>query len=466
MADSLRPCTCYTHVCDVYVSMHFLFFIPLHFVCLYCSRRWKYMSCNDNHGIKPPPPEQYLTPLQQKELSIRHLKCELKETRGQLQDRMKVTQMQDDWVDGEYHRREAQHSLKDAKGEIRQLKTLVDLMKSSLVGKEKRMQKCFIDISIEPIEQVDSLVQRDEDGPTITEQQEDKISDQETLQKTLPRRLTYTKLSESTHNHAVMLNTDPKLHNEVVDRAIWTHGGGGAMVSSAVYVVPHGRRKPPHYISLPIIPTEGSSHMELAIKEYPTAILDKFDKVFSQDKKKSESHSDTRQLIDEESDEVPLDKPANQNDPTLTLSGQRQHTTAGLTRSCSLEATALVTEPPLARPNYMPLENESCHSTLPSDSPERGTADQDEGAAHNSIIEGRAFWSRHVLLDTIAVAGPFLPALAWFLRGRQASGLPFNLPGLLRGCCLLALSSLRSVPQSLVSPSGRGMTRAGSALPA
>uniref|UniRef100_UPI00358FE6AD syntaphilin-like n=1 Tax=Myxine glutinosa TaxID=7769 RepID=UPI00358FE6AD len=507
------------------------------------SRRWKYMSCNDNHGIKPPPPEQYLTPLQQKELSIRHLKCELKETRGQLQDReneveglrMKVTQMRDDWVDGEYHRREAQHSLKDAKGEIRQLKTLVDLMKSSLVGKEKRMQKCFIDISIEPREQVDSLEQRNEAGPTITEQQEDRISDQATLRKTLPRRSTYTKLSENIHNEVFMLNTDPESFNEVVDRAIWTRGGGGAMVSSAVYIVPHGKRKPPHHINLPIISTEGSSQIECDLEyerrnsfdkidaciqtdaiwderwsgyqgisngtilrstvdfssspigfthppeitvqgphvdalpkgqtqSLPSricsleavsrlqAILDKFDKVFSQDKKKSEPHSDTQQLIDEESDKVPLDKLANQNDPTFTLSGQRQQTTTGLTRSCSLEATALVTEPPLARPNYMSLDNESCHSTLPSDSPERGTADQDEGAAHNSTIEGRAFWSRHVLLDTIAVAGPFLPALAWFLGGRQGSGLPFNLPGLLRGCCLLALSSLRTVPQSLVSP--------------
>nr|XP_014437185.1 syntaphilin-like isoform X2 [Pelodiscus sinensis] len=47
----------------------------------------KYSLCSDNHGIKPPTPEQYLTPLQQKEVCIRHLKARLKDTQERLQDR-------------------------------------------------------------------------------------------------------------------------------------------------------------------------------------------------------------------------------------------------------------------------------------------------------------------------------------------------------------------------------------------
>lgn len=50
-------------------------------------RNVKYTSCTDNHGIRPPPPEQYLTPLQQKEVCIRHLRARLKETVDRLQDR-------------------------------------------------------------------------------------------------------------------------------------------------------------------------------------------------------------------------------------------------------------------------------------------------------------------------------------------------------------------------------------------
>lgn len=74
--------------------MHCSFLIFL--VCLYVvyttflihiRHHIKYTSCNDNHGIRPPPPEQYLTPLQQKEVCIRHLRARLKETIERLQDR-------------------------------------------------------------------------------------------------------------------------------------------------------------------------------------------------------------------------------------------------------------------------------------------------------------------------------------------------------------------------------------------
>lgn len=45
------------------------------------------MSCGENHGVKPPNPEQYLTPLQQKEVTVRHLKTKLKESERRLHER-------------------------------------------------------------------------------------------------------------------------------------------------------------------------------------------------------------------------------------------------------------------------------------------------------------------------------------------------------------------------------------------
>lgn len=47
----------------------------------------RYHSCGDNHGIKPPNPEQYLTPLQQKEVAIRHLKTKLRDSEHTVCDR-------------------------------------------------------------------------------------------------------------------------------------------------------------------------------------------------------------------------------------------------------------------------------------------------------------------------------------------------------------------------------------------
>lgn len=50
-------------------------------------RSGRYNSCGDNHSIKPQNPEQYLTPLQQKEVTVRHLKTKLKESETKLKER-------------------------------------------------------------------------------------------------------------------------------------------------------------------------------------------------------------------------------------------------------------------------------------------------------------------------------------------------------------------------------------------
>ncbi|KAJ4934888.1 hypothetical protein JOQ06_007669 [Pogonophryne albipinna] len=104
------------------------------------GRHQKYTSCTDNHGIRPPPPEQYLTPLQQKEVCIRHLRARLKETINTLQDRDveiddlrgQLYKMQEDWVEEECHRVETQLALKDARQEIQQLKQAVDTVRDRL----------------------------------------------------------------------------------------------------------------------------------------------------------------------------------------------------------------------------------------------------------------------------------------------------------------------------------------------
>ncbi|XP_028309091.1 syntaphilin isoform X3 [Gouania willdenowi] len=124
------------------------------------GRHQKYTSCTDNHGIRPPPPEQYLTPLQQKEVCIRHLRARLKETITTLQNRDteidelrgKLYKMQEDWVEEECHRVEAQLALKEARQEIQQLKEAVDTVRASLsdagaLSGDVGVQKYFQDIN-------------------------------------------------------------------------------------------------------------------------------------------------------------------------------------------------------------------------------------------------------------------------------------------------------------------------------
>uniref|UniRef100_A0AAQ5XIX0 Syntaphilin b n=1 Tax=Amphiprion ocellaris TaxID=80972 RepID=A0AAQ5XIX0_AMPOC len=124
------------------------------------GRHQKYTSCTDNHGIRPPPPEQYLTPLQQKEVCIRHLRARLKETINTLQDRDteidelkgRLYRMQEDWVEEECHRVEAQLALKEARQEIQQLKQAVETVRARLsdaggLSGDAGVQKYFQDIN-------------------------------------------------------------------------------------------------------------------------------------------------------------------------------------------------------------------------------------------------------------------------------------------------------------------------------
>ncbi|XP_056098244.1 syntaphilin isoform X4 [Rhinichthys klamathensis goyatoka] len=186
-------------------------------------RHMKYTACNDNHGIRPPPPEQYLTPLQQKEVCIRHLRARLKETIDRLQDRdteidelrTQLSRMQEDWIEEECHRVEAQLALKEARREIQQLKQVVDVVSSSLGDTDTGVQKCFQDINLQN-HKLESLLQSMElaqvgttkageplvgggvvgAGLEVSEGLEE--SSEGSPARSLTRSSTYTKLSDQT----------------------------------------------------------------------------------------------------------------------------------------------------------------------------------------------------------------------------------------------------------------------------
>lgn len=56
----------------------------------------------------------------------------------------------------------------------------------------------------------------------------------------------------------------------------------------------------------------------------------------------------------------------------------------------------------------------------------------------------KSYWSRHFLVDLLAVAIPVVPTVAWLCRGPVRAGQPmYHIGSLLRGCCTVALHSLR-----------------------
>lgn len=69
---------------------------------------------------------------------------------------------------------------------------------------------------------------------------------------------------------------------------------------------------------------------------------------------------------------------------------------------------------------------------------EGATAKEESGEIQKS------YWSRHFLVDLLAVAIPVVPTVAWLCRGPVRAGQPmYHIGSLLRGCCTVALHSLR-----------------------
>lgn len=67
-----------------------------------------------------------------------------------------------------------------------------------------------------------------------------------------------------------------------------------------------------------------------------------------------------------------------------------------------------------------------------------------EGEEGEEGAPQRNFWSRYFLVDLLAVAMPVVPTVAWLCHGAPREVMPvYHIGSLLRGCCAVALHSLR-----------------------
>lgn len=72
-----------------------------------------------------------------------------------------------------------------------------------------------------------------------------------------------------------------------------------------------------------------------------------------------------------------------------------------------------------------------------------GAKAEEEDSSDSGTIQ-KSYWSRHFLVDLLAVAIPVVPTVAWLCRGPVRDGQPmYHIGSLLRGCCTVALHSLR-----------------------
>ncbi|XP_008580320.1 PREDICTED: syntabulin isoform X1 [Galeopterus variegatus] len=409
-------------------------------------RSGRYMSCGENHGVKPPNPEQYLTPLQQKEVTVRHLKTKLKESESRLHEReseivelkSQLARMREDWIEEECHRVEAQLALKEARKEIKQLKQVIETMRSSLADKDKGIQKYFVDINIQN-RKLESLLQsmemahsgslRDElcldfpcdspeksltlntpfghvvDGFSLEEQVTEQGADSELL------------VGDSMADGTDLLDDMVTATTTESGDLQFVHSTPGAAV--------------PEIAPVAVGQEEGSVVVEQAIQT----------DVVSYSPAVSELIQNVLKL----------------RDPCPSSLVSPDESGADFTESFPEPIPALVVDLTPRDPNSAILLSpvETACSTVDVQAPKnRLMRELDFAACTEQRLDGLIplprgrvathYWSSSFLVDLLAVAAPVVPTVLWaFSTQRRGTDPVYNIGALLRGCCVVALHSLR-----------------------
>ncbi|XP_068768416.1 syntaphilin isoform X2 [Struthio camelus] len=437
----------------------------------------KYNLCSDNHGIKPPTPEQYLTPLQQKEVCIRHLRARLKDTQERLQDRdaeiedlkTQLSRMQEDWIEEECHRVEAQLALKEARKEIKQLKQVIDTVKNNLMEKDKGLQKYFVDINIQnkKLETLLHSMEIAQNGALKEEGAGESAGGSPA--RSLTRSSTYTKLSDQAAGDrngggSQTISVDEGADSgfaaadEVLSRTDWPE-------PRAEEAAP---REPP--ARLPASSTyekllgsqpgveagvQASCMQERAIQTDFVHYQPDLDTILEKVIKSQACSlgSPTSAWVSEMEDLPPGSDPPNFSG-AVDLVAPDANTTVVVMAGAGAEAGAGKRDSPGLAP-HNPAVHQPC-STSPSVAITCAVEEEAAETSHDAV-PSKSYWSRHFIVDLLAVVVPAVPTVAWLCRSQRRQGQPiYNISSLLRGCCTVALHSIRKISCRSVSHPGAG----------
>ncbi|XP_039419131.1 syntaphilin isoform X2 [Corvus cornix cornix] len=425
-------------------------------------RSSKYNLCSDNHGIKPPTPEQYLTPLQQKEVCIRHLKARLKDTQERLQDRdaeiedlkTQLSRMQEDWIEEECHRVEAQLALKEARKEIKQLKQVIDTVKNNLLEKDKGLQKYFVDINIQnkKLETLLHSMEVAQNGALKDEGAGESAGGSPA--RSLTRSSTYTKLSDQGAGDRNVGGSQTISLDEGADSSfVGMEEAPGHTDPLEVGGEP-GTRLPPSNTYEKVLGLRSSAEagvqascmQERAIQTDFVPCQPDLDTILEKVMKSQACSlgSPTSAWVSEMEDTMPVPELANPTGTTDLMVAEPDAATAAAGAEGGVPCNPAVRQPPSASPSVAiacVAEEELTEVTGCETSP------------------SKSYWSRHFIVDLLAVVVPAVPTVAWLCRSQRRQGQPiYNISSLLRGCCTVALHSIRRMGCRPVASPGPGGT--------
>ncbi|KAM6283131.1 syntabulin isoform 4-T4 [Porphyrio hochstetteri] len=411
------------------------------------KRSGRYISCGDSHSIKPQNPEQYLTPLQQKEVTVRHLKTKLKESESKLKEReteieelkAQLGRMREDWIEEECNRVEAELALKEARSEIKQLKQVIETMKNSLAEKDKKIQKYFIDINVQN-KKLESLLQ------SMEMAQNSSVRDEQCLEYTCDSE---EKPLVSCAMVPASLITEAQALEEVADSGLLNEDTANRTVSSeeSLTSTASGLSDP--------APSSSAVNMEMLDEKLTS----------SQEEEKSSNMMveqavqtdivpyslDVEQLIQNifrAQDACPLSPPSSLKELGEFSLGSFSDSGVIVDLTPSDPNSAILLSPvesPCRKVEHGVTENcfmKELDFIEPHD-------DETFGYVSTFSQTGikRRYWSSSLLRDVLAVAAPVVPTIVWAFSTQRGGTDPiYNIGALLRGCCLVALHSLRRTP--------------------
>lgn len=368
--------------------------------------------------------------------------------------------MREDWIEEECHRVEAQLSLKEARKEIKQLRQVVETMKSSLMEKDKGIQKYFIDINVQN-RKLESLLQSMElaqsgaslqDGNTLDficdspDSGEKKMAGEEEGGMELGDQG-----AEAMADSGLLLNDEMANRTDILEHVFMStamdfsqdcsgklrpeSGPGVSALSEEAPLIKESSKPPPNTVT----------------RTMSSSLL-------------SQQNTEDKGI---QTDMLPLSPDL----PVLLLQLLHFHgaTTGdtGLSASgnllglCNLVTSTLHNSTPPAPSSPTPAPPESPDTSTDSglccsESAESrrfmkeldfGVGEEEPHLTPGLDVVGKRYWSNSFLVDLVAVAAPVLPTVAWlYLRhGLDGSAPVYSIAALIRGCCIMGLHSLRHV---------------------
>ncbi|XP_061591241.1 syntaphilin [Cololabis saira] len=437
----------------------------------------KHTACSDNHGIRPPTPEQYLTPLQQKEVSIRHLRARLRENVERLQHRdceieelrTQLYKMQEDWIEEECHRVEAQLALKEARKEIHHLQEVVESVRSNLGVREQdkhdhkpypglqgarpagKSRSCgcspasTLTRGASCTRQSSEALQVERASISASTSTAPELGGAPRPAGQAPLLLEAALLSEPLPRQACHLRGPPAVARSSTYERLCS-GGAVLPVSHSCHTLSSSCKcsghpyVPHHHLFLhlpqeepPVPPCSGpAAHTNPVRVPAPER----------RPEVRSQACSPTMSWLCEEGGAESLSvislapgdiTPSDPQlfPPSLPLLSPPE-------RSLSLEP--LLPDRPQVRLEPLTRQPQPAR-LLPVQPNNTGEA---AGAEEGGDSPERCHWSRYFLVDLLALAVPVVPTVAWLCRGVPQEVMPvYHIGSLLRGCCAVALHSLR-----------------------